>query len=57
MTAQQICIASDLAIIERLSREDALEHIEKRLLKEPDDRVRAALKHVYHTVFERKEVA
>ncbi|MBZ9600704.1 hypothetical protein [Phyllobacterium chamaecytisi] len=57
MTAAQICIASDLAIIERLSREDALGHIEKRLLNEPDDRVRAALKHVYHTVFERKEVA
>jgi hypothetical protein len=57
MTAAQICIASDLSIIDRLSREEALTFIEKRLLKEPDDRVRAALKHVYHTVFERKEVA
>jgi hypothetical protein len=57
VTAHQVCIAADHAVIDRLSREEALTFIEKRLLKEPDERVRAALKHVYHTVFERKEVA
>jgi hypothetical protein len=58
MTVQQICIAAELACIERLpSREEALQHIEARLLKEPDDTVRRALKRAYHTYFERKEVA
>lgn len=57
MNAQQICIAAELACIERLSREEALRHIEDRLLKEPDDAVRRALKRAYHTHFERKEAA
>ncbi|MBZ9653510.1 hypothetical protein [Phyllobacterium lublinensis] len=57
MTAAQICIASDRAIIERLSRGEALRHIEKRLLNEPDETVRYALKRAFNAVFERKELA
>jgi hypothetical protein len=57
MTATQICIASDLSIIDRLSREDALKHLESRLRTEPDGTVRLALKRAYNSVFERKEVA
>lgn len=55
MNAEQICIAAELACIQRLSREDALQHIEERLLKEPNDTVRRALKRAYHSFFERKE--
>jgi hypothetical protein len=57
MMAEQICIAAELACIERLSREEALQHIEYRLLKEPNDNVRRALKRAYHSLFERKELA
>jgi hypothetical protein len=56
MNAEQICIAAELACIQRLSREDALQHIEDRLLKEPNDTVRRALKRAYHSFFERKEL-
>jgi hypothetical protein len=56
MTAEQICIAAELACIERLSREEALQHIEMRLMNEPNDSVRRALKRAYHTLFERKEL-
>ncbi|TDQ19913.1 hypothetical protein [Phyllobacterium brassicacearum] len=57
MTAAEICIAAELACIDRLSREDGLKHIEDRLLKEPNDSVRRALKRAYHSLFERKELA
>lgn len=57
MTAEQICIAAELACIHRLSREEALQHIEDRLLNEPNDVVRRALKRTYHSLFERKELA
>lgn len=57
MSAELIAIAADMAILERLGREDALNHIEARLTLEPCNTVRRALKRAYHTIFERKETS
>ncbi len=57
MTAEQICIAAELACVERLSREEALKHIEYRLSSESNDTVRRALKRAYHSIFERRQAA
>ncbi|WP_158259887.1 hypothetical protein [Phyllobacterium phragmitis] len=57
MTALQISIATELACIARLPREDQLARINRLMGEEPDERVKAALKAEYHRIFTRRTAA
>ncbi|PYE89638.1 hypothetical protein [Phyllobacterium leguminum] len=50
MSDAQINIATELACIARLNREDALRRLEALIASEPDERAKLTLKAEYHRI-------